>query len=84
MESEKEVIARGSLKQLASALSKAGMLIGGDIKEDMLKDIEPSALAYELIEGRNSEETLHIVNSEELQHNPKAEVIKANGELLRA
>ncbi|OJI08168.1 DNA polymerase II small subunit [Candidatus Micrarchaeum sp.] len=67
MESEKEVIARGSLKQLASALSKAGMLIGGDIKEDMLKDIDPSALAYELIEGRNSEETLHIVSSEELQ-----------------
>ncbi|MCL5101836.1 MAG: DNA-directed DNA polymerase II small subunit [Candidatus Marsarchaeota archaeon] len=67
MESEKEIIARGSLKQLAAALSKAGMLIEASITDDMLKEVDPSALAYELIEGKSSEETLHIVKREELQ-----------------
>jgi len=67
MESEKEVIARGSLKQLTTALSKAGMLIGGDIEEGMLSEIDPSALAYELIENKKSDEALHIVTKDELQ-----------------
>ncbi len=63
----KDTNLNGPLKDLAYTLSKAGMLIAGDISDGMLQGLDPSAIAYELIEGNKSSEVLHIVTLDELQ-----------------
>ena len=63
---EKTEVISGPLKDLTYALSKAGMLLAGDIDETVLKGVDPSILAYELIEGSRSSEALHIVTRDEL------------------